>query len=175
MNPQRFVSAIALCCTLLAWSTAHAQPPAKTYRIGVLSTGGSEQENFVWTDLRRAMPICDRFAYFDHAGVAPLPRPAAEAMAAWNHTLNDAVTIAPVAGTTRTYRISGLAAFTNVDGVYRLSVNAAGVLDAFGTAGFSGLAEEWTRAAASPSSQSNSPPHRWPSKLNFGSVSVSCS
>src|SRR5262245_23639131 len=29
------------------------------------------------------MPICDRFAYFDHAGVAPLPRPAAEAMAAW--------------------------------------------------------------------------------------------
>jgi cysteine desulfurase/selenocysteine lyase len=29
------------------------------------------------------MPICDRFAYFDHAGVAPLPRPAADAMAAW--------------------------------------------------------------------------------------------
>ncbi len=37
----------------------------------------------VWTDLRRAMSVCDRFAYFDHAGVAPLPRPAAQAMAAW--------------------------------------------------------------------------------------------
>jgi selenocysteine lyase/cysteine desulfurase len=28
------------------------------------------------------MPVCDRYAYFDHAGVAPLPKPTADAMAA---------------------------------------------------------------------------------------------
>jgi selenocysteine lyase/cysteine desulfurase len=37
----------------------------------------------VWTDLRRAMPVCERYAYFDHAGVAPLPRPTADVMAAY--------------------------------------------------------------------------------------------
>lgn len=32
-----------------------AQQPPKMYRIGVLSTGGPELENFIWTDLRRLL------------------------------------------------------------------------------------------------------------------------
>ena len=31
---------------------ALAQQPAKVYRIGVLSSTGPEQENFIWADLR---------------------------------------------------------------------------------------------------------------------------
>ena len=30
--------------------------------------------------LRAAMPVCDRYAYFDHAAVGPLPAPAAAAL-----------------------------------------------------------------------------------------------
>jgi len=29
------------------------------------------------------MPVCERFAYFDHAGVSPLPRPTADIITAW--------------------------------------------------------------------------------------------
>ncbi len=36
-----------------------------------------------WDDFRRQMPIAERFAYFDHAAVAPLSRPAQEAVARW--------------------------------------------------------------------------------------------
>ncbi len=36
-----------------------------------------------WEELRRAMPIVRRWAYFDHAAVAPLSAPARRAMAAW--------------------------------------------------------------------------------------------
>jgi putative ABC transport system substrate-binding protein len=32
-----------------------SQPAGKVYRIGVLSTTGPEQENFIWTDLRRVL------------------------------------------------------------------------------------------------------------------------
>lgn len=34
-------------------------------------------------DFRRLMPVARRWAYFDHAAVAPLPQPAADAIAAW--------------------------------------------------------------------------------------------
>ena len=33
--------------------------------------------------LREAMPVAERWAYFDHAAVAPLSSPAAEAIVAW--------------------------------------------------------------------------------------------
>ena len=53
MRLLRLVTFIGL--TLLTVSTVHAQQPAKVYRIGVLSTTGPEQENFVWVDLRRLL------------------------------------------------------------------------------------------------------------------------
>lgn len=34
-------------------------------------------------DFRRLMPVASRWAYLDHAAVAPLPRPTAEAISAW--------------------------------------------------------------------------------------------
>lgn len=36
-----------------------------------------------WAECRRRMPVTRRFAYFDHAAVAPLPRPTADAIQAW--------------------------------------------------------------------------------------------
>lgn len=33
-----------------------------------------------WSDFRSQMPVANRFAYFDHAAVAPLPKPSAEAI-----------------------------------------------------------------------------------------------
>jgi cysteine desulfurase / selenocysteine lyase len=36
-----------------------------------------------WSAFRQQMPVTDRWAYLDHAAVAPLPRPAAEAMQRW--------------------------------------------------------------------------------------------
>src|SRR5687768_6730106 len=36
-----------------------------------------------WNAFRRRMPAARRWAYFDHAAVAPLSGPAAEALAAW--------------------------------------------------------------------------------------------
>ena len=53
MNPPWLVSIVVLGLTLFALSPiALAQQPAKVYRIGVLSTTGPEQENFIWADLR---------------------------------------------------------------------------------------------------------------------------
>ncbi len=36
-----------------------------------------------WESLRREMPVAGNWAYFDHAAVAPLPRPAYDVMCAW--------------------------------------------------------------------------------------------
>lgn len=36
-----------------------------------------------WTELRAQMPVTARWAFFDHAAVAPLPRPAAAAIEHW--------------------------------------------------------------------------------------------
>ena len=36
-----------------------------------------------WSELRRRMPVAQRYAYFDHAAVSPLPRPTADAICAW--------------------------------------------------------------------------------------------
>jgi len=53
MKPPWLVTIVALGLTLLSAPTAIiAQQPAKVYRIGVLSTAGPEQENFVWAPLR---------------------------------------------------------------------------------------------------------------------------
>jgi putative ABC transport system substrate-binding protein len=53
MNAPRLIMIAGLGLTLLsAPPAALAQQPAKVYRIGVLSTGGPEQENFVWAELR---------------------------------------------------------------------------------------------------------------------------
>ncbi|MBX3414115.1 MAG: aminotransferase class V-fold PLP-dependent enzyme [Pirellulales bacterium] len=37
-----------------------------------------------WEDFRRQMPITERWAYFDHAAVAPLSKPAYEAIGQWS-------------------------------------------------------------------------------------------
>jgi len=37
-----------------------------------------------WSEFRRQMPVTTRWAYFDHAAVAPLPKPAAEAIQRWS-------------------------------------------------------------------------------------------
>lgn len=53
MRTPRLIMIVGLGLTLLSASPAAlAQQPAKVYRIGVLSTGGPEQENFIWADLR---------------------------------------------------------------------------------------------------------------------------
>ena len=53
MKAPRLLTIVSLSLTLLsAPPAALAQQPAKVYRIGVLSTGGPEQENSIWTDLR---------------------------------------------------------------------------------------------------------------------------
>lgn len=36
-----------------------------------------------WTDFRRQMPVAENWAYFDHAGVAPISGPAEEALLEW--------------------------------------------------------------------------------------------
>ena len=36
-----------------------------------------------WQQLREQMPVARRWAYFDHAAVAPLSGPARDAMTAW--------------------------------------------------------------------------------------------
>jgi len=36
-----------------------------------------------WAEFRRHMPVAERWAYFDHAAVAPLPEPARAALATW--------------------------------------------------------------------------------------------
>jgi selenocysteine lyase/cysteine desulfurase len=38
-----------------------------------------------WQEFRRQMPAADEWAYFDHAAVAPIPQPTAQAMIAWAH------------------------------------------------------------------------------------------
>jgi putative ABC transport system substrate-binding protein len=54
---MRLVPAALVALVLLAalLHGAPAQQPGKVYRIGVLSTAGPEQENFVWVDLRRLL------------------------------------------------------------------------------------------------------------------------
>jgi cysteine desulfurase / selenocysteine lyase len=42
-----------------------------------------------WVRFRAAMSVAQRFAYFDHAAVAPLPRTTAEVIAAWAHDACD--------------------------------------------------------------------------------------
>ncbi len=37
-----------------------------------------------WADFRAQMPIADKWAYYDHAAVAPLSRPACEAISTWS-------------------------------------------------------------------------------------------
>ena len=52
MNPLLLVRVVVVALVLIAPLTALAQQPVKVYRIGVLSSTGPEQENFIWADLR---------------------------------------------------------------------------------------------------------------------------
>lgn len=53
MRTPQLIMIIGLGLTLISVPIAAlGQQPAKVYRIGVLSTAGAEQENFVWKDLR---------------------------------------------------------------------------------------------------------------------------
>ena len=51
----RLLVIAALVLSPLPSLPVFAQQPAKIYRIGVLSTAGPEQENFIWVDLRRLL------------------------------------------------------------------------------------------------------------------------
>jgi selenocysteine lyase/cysteine desulfurase len=44
---------------------------------------GQADHTQCWRELRSQMPIAERWAYFDHAAVAPLPNPAAKLLADW--------------------------------------------------------------------------------------------
>jgi len=52
VNPLLLVRVVVVALVLIAPLTALAQQPVKVYRIGVLSSTGPEQENFIWADLR---------------------------------------------------------------------------------------------------------------------------
>jgi len=49
----------------------------------------SPSENNCWRDFRDQMPVTAQWVYLDHASVAPLMRPAADAMTAWIHNVSD--------------------------------------------------------------------------------------
>ena len=40
-------------------------------------------ESAIWNDFRRLMPVAEKWAYFDHAAVAPITAPAVEALRSW--------------------------------------------------------------------------------------------
>jgi len=63
--------------------------------------------------------------------------------------LDGRVTIAQVSG--GTYRIDGLGDFTGADGLYELTVDAAGVTDRLDNAGHGSQTVSWAKAAAVPS------------------------
>ena len=62
--------------------------------------------------------------------------------------LDGTVTAALVPGTTATYRISGLAQFTQADGTYRLIVDSHNVFDPSGNNGTNAATDEWTMDTA---------------------------
>src|SRR5215831_14719622 len=51
----RLLVIAALVLSPLPSLPVFAQQPPKIHRIGVLSTAGVEQENFIWVDLRRLL------------------------------------------------------------------------------------------------------------------------
>lgn len=59
-------------------SDASRQPTAAPHHPAIGPIG-----NDPWEWWRQQMPICRRWAYFDHAAVAPLPQPTVEAVAAF--------------------------------------------------------------------------------------------
>jgi selenocysteine lyase/cysteine desulfurase len=66
--------------------------------------------NNPWETFRRQMPVAERFAYFDHAAVAPLPRTAQEAIHRW---VDEAATLGDTVWPTWSKRVEecrGLAA-----------------------------------------------------------------
>jgi cysteine desulfurase/selenocysteine lyase len=46
-------------------------------------TSQNDSKTVDWTDFRRQMPVARKWAYFDHACVAPIPRPAFDAISKW--------------------------------------------------------------------------------------------
>lgn len=98
---------------------------------------GAQDEPQRWERMRAEVPAAERWAYFDHAAVAPLPAPTRDAVAAW---------LAAAAS-------DGSAAWSGwADGVERLRQRAAGLLGADPseialvpntTTGISYVAEGW--------------------------------
>jgi selenocysteine lyase/cysteine desulfurase len=54
-----------------------------------VTSTSSPTPHSTWDDLRRAMPVARRWAYFDHAAVAPLSEPARAATAGWAQDMAD--------------------------------------------------------------------------------------
>ena len=50
----------------------------------MIQTQAGPTEKTDWTAFRTEMPATRKWAYFDHAAVAPLSGPARRAIAAWN-------------------------------------------------------------------------------------------
>jgi uncharacterized protein YidB (DUF937 family) len=64
-----------------------------------------------------------------------------------NNLITDAVTVTLVEGSTSTYRIGNLAGLTQANGTYQVTVDAAGVQDALGTAGVGAASDSWVMDA----------------------------
>src|ERR1700680_760859 len=47
----------------------------------------SSQRSQRWQPFRRQMRITEKWAYFDHAAVSPLPAPSEQAIVAWAHQI----------------------------------------------------------------------------------------
>lgn len=65
--------------------------------------------------------------------------------------VGSSVTIAPVSGTTSTYRISGLDAFTGMEGTYTFAVNATRLKDVAGNTGAGSASDTWVEDLTNPS------------------------
>ncbi len=69
-------------------------------------------------------------------------------------------------GTSTTYRVSGLGAFTSAEGAYELTIHAEGISDLVGIAGTGSATVNWLMDATAPSSVVNALPRRQ-SSLTF--------
>ena len=79
------------------------------------------------------------------------------------------VSLALVSGTTTTYQLSGLDAFTAAEGSYTATINASGLQDTFGNLGIGSISTSWLMDTTAPTSTVNS----LPSATNSTSLTVS--
>ncbi|MFO0864400.1 MAG: Ig-like domain-containing protein [Gemmataceae bacterium] len=74
-----------------------------------------------------------------------------------SNLITSAATVSLVSGTTSTYRIANLGAWTAADGVYTLAVNGTGIFDVLGNPGTNALSDSWLMNGATPTVTSVGP------------------